>query len=313
MKKTTYQIISELPKDATEWQKDSAVQAYFHPGEDNHYSERPDTLGLPGQRCDRPAGTLSIDSLGYPHAYIDKLTVRHQGKATMLAEPAPYVVRGDNLVSMMLIGGVVVALVALALSSRFVMRMTKNFFFAENERTTTVPDTASELRNQGVLVAFTAVLLAIIAYCYSVVWGGNEFLVKSRHWMLWVYLAAIVIYFLVKTVLYQFVNWVFFDRKKIEQWNKSMLFLTAMEGVLLTPVVLLLVYGDISMGKMLFIVLIVAFLVKMCTFYKCYLIFFRRIGAVLQIFLYFCALEMIPLVVTVGLLETFNHNLKINF
>ena len=52
MKKSTYQIISELPQDATEWQKDSAVQAYFHPGENNHYSDQPDTLGLPGQRAD---------------------------------------------------------------------------------------------------------------------------------------------------------------------------------------------------------------------------------------------------------------------
>ena len=127
------------------------------------------------------------------------------------------------------------------------------------------------------------------------------------------YLAAIVAYFLFKILAYQFVNWVFFDVKKNEQWNKSQLFLTAMEGVVLTPIVMLMVYGDVSLKILLLALIIVVLIVKILTFYKCYLIFFRRFGAFLQIILYFCALEMIPLVVLLGLMETFNNNLEINF
>ena len=86
-----------------------------------------------------------------------------------------------------------------------------------------------------------------------------------------------------------------------------------MEGLLLAPFVLLHVFGGLSLQIALIGVASVIFLAKILTFYKCYLIFFQRLGAIMQIFLYFCALEMIPLVVLVGLLETFNEYLKINF
>jgi hypothetical protein len=86
-----------------------------------------------------------------------------------------------------------------------------------------------------------------------------------------------------------------------------------MEGVVLAPIVMLMVYGDVSLQILLLALIIVVLIVKILTFYKCYLIFFRRFGAFLQIILYFCALEMIPLVVLLGLMETFNNNLEINF
>jgi hypothetical protein len=44
---TPYQVLRLLPKDATPAQQDSAIQAWFQPGE-VHYSNQPDTLHLPG-------------------------------------------------------------------------------------------------------------------------------------------------------------------------------------------------------------------------------------------------------------------------
>ena len=49
------------------------------------------------------------------------------------------------------------------------------------------------------------------------------------------------------------------------------------------------------------------------SFYKTYIIFFRRFGAVLQIILYFCALEMIPLAALGGILVLIRDYLQINF
>ena len=313
--KSTYQILQQLPDSATPWQQDSAVQAYFRPGEHNRYSDRPDTLGLPGQRYERPSDVLAIDSLDHPVTYVDTLPVacRPGVKAGMMAVPTPYRPGHDNLMSSLLMASVVMALVALAFSGKFVVRMSKNFFFAENTRTTAVPDTAAELRNQGLLVLFTCLMLAVFYFSHSMASSSASLPLLSRHGLLAIDLGIIGGYFLLKAAVYQFVNWVFFDRKKIEQWNKALLFLTAMEGLALAPIVLLLIFGDLSMGNALVFVLIVVFLVKFLTFYKCYLIFFQRFGAFLQIFLYFCALELIPLAVLVGLLEFFNYNLKIFF
>ncbi len=46
---------------------------------------------------------------------------------------------------------------------------------------------------------------------------------------------------------------------------------------------------------------------------KAYIIFFRRNGVFLQIFLYFCALEVVPLFALWGGLVLISHYLKINF
>ena len=86
-----------------------------------------------------------------------------------------------------------------------------------------------------------------------------------------------------------------------------------MEGIALTPIVLLSVYGQLRVIPALICIGFVVFLAKIFSFYKCYLIFFRQFGVFLQIFLYFCALELIPLAGLVGILETINENLIINF
>lgn len=312
--KSTYQVIHSLPDSATEWQKDSAVQAYFRPGENNRYSDRPDTLGLPGRRYDPPAGYLRTDSLAYPVAYVDTMPLScRPTSTTVMPEPVTYRAGSDNLVSTLLMGSLIVGLLSLAFSGKFIMRMSKNFFYVENERTTTVPDTASELRHQGILVVITSIMLGVVCYGITLHADMEGWTAVERRPLLAICLASIVAFFLFKAALYQFVNWVFFDRKKNEQWNKSLLFLTAMEGVVLTPIVMALVFGDLSLSAALIGMAIVVFLGKILTFYKSYLIFFRRTGAFLQNFMYFCALELIPLVGLVGLLEAFSHFLKIIF
>ena len=91
-----------------------------------------------------------------------------------------------------------------------------------------------------------------------------------------------------------FVNPVLLDYKKNLQWMKSALFITSTEGVLLLPVVLLQVYFDLEIQSVVIYFIVVLILVKILTFYKCYFIFFRKAGVILQIILYFCALEIIP-------------------
>lgn len=231
----------------------------------------------------------------------------------MLADPAPYFSGTDDLLAALMMGALFTGLIALALSGKFIARQVKNFFYLGNEGTTPVPDTPGELGGQGVLAAGTCLVVAI-AFYYHIIHGRDDgWWFLSKHGVLGVCVLGVVAYFLFKAVAYQFVNWVFFDVKKIEQWNKSLLFLTAMEGVAMTPFVMLMLYGGLPLQTTLISLAIVALLTKIFTFYKCYLIFFRRIGAFLQIILYFCALELIPLVVLVGLLVTFSNNLEIKF
>lgn len=120
-------------------------------------------------------------------------------------------------------------------------------------------------------------------------------------------------YFLMKAILYCISGWVFFDKKKNVQWLKAYLFLISCEGVALFPMVMLLSYFDLSLQVAVIYTLVVLGIVKILSFYKTYLIFFKRNGVFLQIFLYFCALEVVPLFALWGGLILISHYLKINF
>lgn len=122
-----------------------------------------------------------------------------------------------------------------------------------------------------------------------------------------------LLYFGVKALLYAVVNWIFFDRKKNEQWNKSMLFLSSIEGIALFPMVMLSVYFNLSLQTTVVYTAIVVILVKLLAFYKSYLIFFRKTSVFVQSFLYFCALELMPLGSLWGVLVLTDYYLKINF
>jgi len=102
-------------------------------------------------------------------------------------------------------------------------------------------------------------------------------------------------------------------KRKNTQWLKSYLFLVSSQGVLLLPLVMLQAYFELSVQSSLIYVASVLGASKLLSFYKTYLIFFRKKGPFLQIFLYFCALEIVPLFALWGVLTIASNYLKINF
>ena len=118
---------------------------------------------------------------------------------------------------------------------------------------------------------------------------------------------------MLKAVAYSVTGWVFFDRRRNDLWMKSFLFLLAMEGVCIFPIVMLRAYFDMPVHTTLLSTAIVLGIFKLLSLYKSYLIFFRNGGHSLQIFLYFCTLELAPLAALIGSLTMIANCLKVNF
>ena len=116
-----------------------------------------------------------------------------------------------------------------------------------------------------------------------------------------------------KFLLYSIVDWVFFDKKKNIQWMKSFIFIISTEGILLFPIVLLFAFFHISVSSAVIYTLLVVFISKLLSFYKTYIIFFARNAAILQSFLYFCALELMPLGILWGIIMATSEYLKTIF
>ncbi len=131
--------------------------------------------------------------------------------------------------------------------------------------------------------------------------------------MIGIYTATFMVYFLAKAWLYDIVNWVFFDDKKKQQWHDTFILFTALEGTLLIPPVLLLAYFSLSVQSGIIYTAFVVIFIKILSLFKAYIIFFEQKSRFLQFFLYFCALEIMPLFYIGGILSLINSYLKINF
>ena len=314
-KLTPAKVLSWLPSDATPAQQDSAIQAHFKPGE-IHWSERPDTLGLPSDgpfvETDFTKGLqflresyFSRDSLYNPEVRIVSYGVE--------GDPIPYTIAGDNLITSLLLGCFILAMLAFSHSRQFIIRQGKSFFRALNEKTSAITETTSELRFQFFLVAQTCLLFAIIYFFYREAEDVTKVFLLEQYQLIGVYVGMIAAYFLVKAILYCLVDWVFFSTRLNEVWLKSYLFLISAEGVLLFPVVILQSYFQTS-GQFTFAFAVgVVVLAKLLSLYRCYVIFFRQKGGLLQIILYFCALEMTTLILFWTFIEQISDYLTINY
>ena len=215
--------------------------------------------------------------------------------------PAPYVVSNDNVIAAMLLGCFIMSMVAFSLSRNFIERQVKSFFRVSRSKELAI-ETNEEMRFQTILIAQTSLLGSILYYFFAHNVGGGKLSNGSQLGAIGCFFGILIAYFLFKYLVYGFVNWVFFDRKNNGQWRRTQVFLSSLEGVLLFPIVLLLVYFSLSLHAALIYTLIVMLFIKMLAFYKSYTIFFKRMGANLQIILYFCALELMPLMVLWGVL-----------
>ena len=224
----------------------------------------------------------------------------------------PYAISNDGIISIVLLGCFIFTFIATARSRQLINREFKNFF-ANNHNGETTSETSGELRYQIVMVFIGILLLAFSSYMYATDAISPAYLVKSHYMLIGMLFGLFFLYFLVCWLSMTIVNAVFFDSKKNVQWIQVKLFLTAIASALLLPIVLLQVYFDFSAVNALLCFISILILDKILTFYKCWTIFFRQKGGILQTFLYFCALEMTPLLAFGGIWLLMIDNLKINF
>ena len=312
---TPRMVLSWLPRDATPAQQDSAIQAHFKPSE-IRWSKRPDTLHLPGH--DKGHNMLDTQlPQYYREGFFSKDTLLHPelpgGRYGVAGDPVPYSVHGDSFITTLLLVLFVMALISISNAWGFIVRQVKGFVYPATSEVLNMTETAVELRFQTFLALLACVMEALLFYFYSLDHYGDTYVLSSPYLLILIFFGMTVGYYALKMLLYTVVNRTFFDGKRNRQWMKSFLFITSLEGALLFPLVVLHAYFNLSLDHVVFCFLVVLSIVKMLTIYRSFVIFFRRNVVQLQIILYFCTLEILPLLAFWSALEITAFSLKINF
>ena len=311
---TPYQVLRLLPKDATPAQQDSAIQAWFAP-EEIHYSERPDTLHLPGEGIPRDLKDVQLPTY-YRENFFSNDSLYHPeldgGRYGVAGDPVPETLSNDSLISGLLILCFLLMTLAFSRISGFIGRQIKDFFYVQKGEHS-VEETGDEIKFQIIFSVITCFICSLLYYLYVLTLVDNTFIFSTEHLLLGVIFLVMAAYFLLKFLLYAIVNNIMFDGSRNKKFLTSLIFLISMEGVLLFPVLLLCAYFQFPIKNAAIYTSLVVFSFKILIIYKTYIIFFAQKAFYVQIFLYFCALEMVPLLSLWGGLAVIVNHLRVIF
>lgn len=235
------------------------------------------------------------------------------GRYGVAGDPMPYAVRNDDVITGLLLGCFILALLSFPRMGGILMKQFKNIFNPSRTADSGMSETTGELHFQSFLILQTCLLFSLLTFFYCQERVADTYILSSPYQLLGIFFAIILGMFLLKIVLYAAVNSVFFEQKKNGQWMHLQLFVFSAEGIVFFPLVLVQVYFGLTIQTTVILSAIVLILVKILLFYKCFDIFFKGTGVYLQIILYFCALEIIPLLSLGAILVMTANELKINF
>lgn len=215
----------------------------------------------------------------------------------------------DSLISSILFGCLLFFCFVFSHFWDFIAQQAKAIF---NSRKELFKSTSNELQLMLSLLTTSSIVCSILYYLYVMAFVSETHILSSDYLLLAVFFGVIVAYHALHFLLYHIVNITFFDKRTNRKFLTSNLFLAGMEGILLLPGIFLLAHYGFTALSMVIYAGFVLFLVKILSFYKSYNIFFKRNVFFLQIILYFCALEIIPLVMLIGGLSAIVDILKVN-
>ena len=196
-------------------------------------------------------------------------------------------------------------LVCLLLAANLVMRLRKKFRELLRSVFLPIPGKADEplvddpLRYSTRLVAVVLLSLTAAIITFAYVQHDTEFYLFSEtpYLLFAAFFVVWLCYFLLKRLMSGFVNWVFFRQEKIFTWQRSYTFLYVMEAMFLLIFALAVMYLPVPHEKVPFLAFCLVVLVKIVLLFKTYKIFFPKIYGTLHLIVYFCTLELMPLLV----------------
>ena len=307
-------IINALPEDATPSQQDSAIQANL-PERVRIRSTRPDTLEIPGIPA-KKSKSLSELTYHYRQTFFDGNHFMHpevsDSRLGIQETPLPYRLRTDDGITAIVLVVFMLMLVLFSKSKKALLKQAKELFNPPREYHNLFNDEPDNQQHSiKLLVCLT--LLTISLQLFGLNGLENHTVITSETLYLALLSTTLVItgYYLIKKLSYHFVNWIFFDKTKNKRWQETYTFTYAAEGLLLFPLVLLTIYFDLNTLQAWLYIGFVVFLTRIISLYETYIIFFPKIHGILHLIVYFCALEITPLLMLCRVLAFINNNFVI--
>lgn len=262
-------------------------------------SQLPDTTIADSFAYENTANQLDDKTIKYSESIISVVTKDEKVK---------YNPRGDDGIAIILLLSFFISAVLIGKNKKGIVQRIRDFFL-NKERSSLF---SQGLASQSALIVYfsiqTALLLGVFFLNFFYDLHINFIDDNNSLIILGIYTLIIGIYLLLKQVIYRFIAWMFFDSKQHELWLISYNTLLAFFSFILYPSLLFIIYFDLEFYYVILLGLSLFFIMKLLMFYKWINLFLNDIYGLLRLFLYFCALEILPcLIVYQGLVQVNNQ------
>lgn len=188
------------------------------------------------------------------------------------------------------------------LSMTYVLSVTKNslfqhinsFLYTRERNSIFNEQTMGDVHCKILLITQTCLLVSILSIYHFTNQQPCTFNERNIPHLLAAYFFIILTFYLLKWIIYKFINWIFFNKVKSKLWSESYLLILSILGFILFPVTLLGIYSHLSPSIISIINICIFIFSNLLLFYKCFSIFFNRLHGIFFLFVYFCTLEILP-------------------
>lgn len=218
------------------------------------------------------------------------------------ARPRSYQLWLDSSISLVTFCTILLtALLYVRIHKRYI-KMSKAFFYSTANLSAAEAEESLVSTQETILISIIlSIFCGIGAYSY---WQLRHtfFLPTSPFLIIAIYSTLFGLFFLLRKLMYIFINWIFFTPDETRLWRRSYSYILVTETAMFTPIIALTVFYGLDEKTSIFLVATVFVATRLLLFYKGYKIFFDKMYGFLHLFVYLCTLEAMTMLIMFNVL-----------
>ena len=213
----------------------------------------------------------------------------------MTSSPAPYSMTTDNVIMLLFIINIIgIAYVILMNGASIVERIKELLYYRHNSTPFNDRTHITRICN-ALMYAQTIFYLAIITMCEMREYTSAG-IKQSPLVFFGAYSASFMLFFILKRAVYAITNSILYTKKEMQEWDSLYFFTIKLLGFALTPAAIVLIFiPSISLNIVNFYIILTAITYVYTITSGLIKIIFTTKRNYLEIFLYLCALEFLPI------------------
>lgn len=174
----------------------------------------------------------------------------------------------------------------------FIHRWTMFFSNRKASGGETQQDSRSEMINHISLIVIWSISAGIV-FCTNF----SKIMDSAPYGTIFAIAGILFLYVFVKALVYSMINWTFFEWEEGVRWIASYFFLLSLSSLVLFPISMFKIFFGWTNNIAFICVVILLILYKILLFCKLYINFNHKHCGFLLLFLYFCTLEIMPVLI----------------